>query len=108
MSIVILKLPDVKSEAEGRPERCPSCREGTFQRWGGRLRKIRDPRVRYVMVYRYRCCRCKHTFRHYPPGVDQAQQSQRLRKLAALMWVLGLSYRGIAALLPAFVSGLAG
>ena len=106
MSIVVLKLPDVKSEAEGRPERCPSCKGETFQRWGGQLRKIRDPQVRYVMVYRYRCCRCGQTFRHYPQGVDQGQQSQRLRKLAALMWVLGLSYRGIAALLPVFGEGI--
>jgi transposase-like protein len=106
MSIVVLKLPDVKSEAEGRPERCPSCKGETFQRWGGQLRPIRDPQVRYVMVYRYRCCRCRHTFRHYPTGVDQAQQSQRLRKLAALMWVMGLSYRGIAALLPVFRVGI--
>jgi transposase-like protein len=102
MSIVVLKLPDVKSEAEGRPERCPSCKGETFQRWGGQWRRIRDPQVRYVLVYRYRCCRCQHTFRHYPSGVDPAQQSQRLRKLAALMWVMGLSYRGIAALLPVF------
>jgi transposase len=106
MSIVVLKLPDVKSEAEGRSERCPSCKGDTFQRWGGQLRRIRDPQVRYVLVYRYRCCRCRHTFRHYPSGVDQAQQSQRLRKLAALMWVMGLSYRGIAALLPVFGIGI--
>jgi hypothetical protein len=26
MSVVVLNLPDVKSEAEGRPERCPSCK----------------------------------------------------------------------------------
>jgi transposase-like protein len=106
MSIVVLKLPDVKSEAEGRPQRCPSCQGNTFQRWGGRLRKIRDPQVGYVMVYRYRCCGCRHTFRHYPEGVDAAQQSQRLRKLAALMWVMGLSYRGIEALLAAFRVGM--
>lgn len=106
MSIVVLKLPDVKSEAGGRPQRCPSCKGDTFQRWGGRLREIRDPRVRYVMVYRYQCCECRHTFRHYPPGVDQAQQSQRLRKLAALMWVLGLSYRGIAGVLAVFGVGI--
>lgn len=106
MSIVMLKLPDVKSEAEGRPQRCPSCKGDTFQRWGGRLRKIRDPQVRNVMVYRYQCCECRHTFRHYPPGVDQAEQSQRLRKLAALMWVLGLSYRGIAGVLAVFGVGI--
>lgn len=102
MSMVVWKLPEVKSEAEARPQRCPNCQGETFQRWGGRRRAIRDPQVRYGMGYRYRCGRCGHTFRHYPPGGDQAQQSQRRRKLVALMGVLGLSHRGIAALLPAF------
>lgn len=106
MSIVLLKLPDVKHEAEGRPQHCPSCKGELFQRWGGRLRKIRDPHVRYVLVYRYQCCRCRHTFRHYPEGVDGAQQSQRLRKLAAMMWVLGMSYRGIEALLGVLGMGI--
>jgi len=102
MSIVILQLPDVKSTTERRPSRCPSCSGETFQRWGGSIRRIRDPHVREVVVYRYRCCRCGHTFRDYPDGVTQAQQSQRLCKLAALMWVLGLSYRGIEGLLEVF------
>lgn len=102
MSIVVLKLPDVKSEADHRPQACPSCQGEILQRWGGRLRRIRDPHVRWVMVYRYRCCSCRHMFRHYPAGIDPAQQSQRLRKLAALCWVLGLSYRGIAAVFAVF------
>lgn len=34
MTIVILQLPDVKSTAEERPSRCPSCTGETFQRWG--------------------------------------------------------------------------
>lgn len=106
MSIVVLKLPDVKSEAQGRPTRCPSCKGETFQRWGGQWRKIRDPQVGYAVVYRYRCCQCRHTFRHYPAGVDQAQQSQRLRKLAALLWVLGLSYRGMVGVLAVFRVGI--
>ena len=44
-----------------------------------------------VSVYRYRCCDCRRIFRHYPEGVDWANQTQRLRKLAAICWVLGLS-----------------
>ena len=101
MSIVVLKLPEVKVEVE-RPTQCPACKGETFQRWGGQVRQIRDPQVKEVMVYRYRCCACRHTFRHYPAGVDRAQQSQRLRKLAALTWLLGLSYRGIAAVFEVF------
>lgn len=102
MSIVVLKLPEVKSKEESRPSKCPICKGEVFQRWGGRTRKIRDNRVKEVTVYRYRCTSCRHTFRHYPEGIDQAQQSQRLRKLAALVWKLGLSYRGIAAVFAVF------
>jgi transposase-like protein len=102
MAIVVLKLPDVKSKAEGRPTGCPVCKGSVFQRWGGRTRQVRDPQVREVQVYRYRCCACQHTFRHYPAGVEQAQQTQRMRKLAALCWKLGLSYRGIETVLDAF------
>ena len=106
MAIVVLKLPDVKGHTESRPKHCPCCKGETFQRWGGELRELRDHRVKEVLVYRYCCTHCRHTFRHYPEGVDQAQQSQRLRKLAALCWVLGLSYRGIAAVLEVFGVGI--
>ena len=105
MSIVVLKLPEVKEEG-GRPRRCPVCKGETFQRWGGQVKQVRDPQVKQVVVYRYRCCGCRHTFRHYPAGVDQAQQSQRLRKLAAVCWALGLSYRGIEMIFTALGFGI--
>jgi len=101
MSIIVLKLPEVKVNAE-RPTKCPACGGEVLQRWGGSIRKVRDPYVEEVIVYRYRCWRCRHVFRHYPEGVDQAQQTQRLRKLAALSWLLGLSYRGLAGLFQVF------
>lgn len=101
MSIIVLKLPEVKVNAE-RPRACPVCNGELLQRWGGQIKRVRDPHVDEVLVYRYRCCRCRHTFRHYPQGVDQAQQTQRLRALAGVCWVMGLSYRGIAALLAVF------
>lgn len=102
MSIVVLQLPDVKSEKEARPGKCPYCGGDILQRWGKVKKAVRDPQVQVVGVYRYRCCRCRRTFRDYPEGVDQADQSRRLRKLAALVWVLGLSYRGLAAVFDAF------
>lgn len=107
MSIIVLKLPDVKVGRAKRPGKCPSCKGEILQRWGGQVRRIRDPQVKEVLVYRYRCTHCRHTFRHYPEGVDQAQQSQRLRKLAALCWSLGLSQRAIAAVFAAFGVGIA-
>jgi transposase len=102
MTILVLKLPTVKPVAEKRPSRCPCCKGSTFQRWGGQFRQVRDPHLQYVLVYRYKCCQCGHTFRHYPEGIDPAQQTQRLRALAAIAWTLGLSYRGIEALFAAF------
>lgn len=102
MSIVILRLPNVKSEKEERPTQCPYCHGDIFQRWGQVIKPIRDPHLSHVRVYRYRCCRCRKTFRDYPAGVDRADQSQRLRTLAALTWMLGLSYRGLAGVFAAF------
>jgi transposase-like protein len=102
MSIVILRLPDVKRKTETRPQECPKCGGEIFQRWGKVRKPIRDNRYRNVQVYRYRCCGCRYTFRHYPQGVDRADQTQRLRKLVAIGWVLGLSLRGVATFLSAF------
>jgi transposase-like protein len=60
---------------------------------------VRDPRLQEVLVYRYRCCLCHRTFRHYPEGVTKASQSLRMVKLAAICWAFGMSYRKVAALL---------
>jgi transposase-like protein len=102
MSIVTLHLPEVKASETSRPQRCPVCGGETFQRWGGAIRKVRDTRIREAMVYRYRCCRCGHTFRHYPEGISQAQQTDRMQVLAAIMWIFGLSYRRQVRILSAF------
>ena len=102
MSIVTLHLPEVKEKTESRPSRCPYCRGEIFQRWGGSEREVRDPQVHRVRVYRYRCNRCRRSFRHNPQGIDRAQQTQRMKALVAISWLLGLSYRGLSGLLAAF------
>lgn len=66
------------------------------------MKKVRDPHLREVWVYRYKCCQCRRTFRHYPQGVGRASQTDRMKVLAAIGWTLGLSYRGLAALYRAF------
>lgn len=93
MSIVVLKLPDVKRKREERPRKCPYCEGETFQRWGQVNKPVKDVHVRNVKVYRYRCCRCKRTFRHYPEGNTRADQTERQKLLAVLLWQLGLSHR---------------
>jgi len=102
MSIVVLQVPEVKYARLERPTQCPYCPAQTFQRWGGVTKPVRDPHLSEVWVYRYRCCGCKRTFRFYPPGVGPADQTQRLRALAAIGWILGLSYRGLVTFLSGF------
>ena len=41
---------------------------------------------------RYECLRCKRTCRVYPEGATRAQTSQRVKGLAVMLYLLGLSY----------------
>lgn len=102
MSIVVLQLPKVKRKTETRPSQCKHCKGEILQRWGQVKKQVKDTKIRTVNVYRYRCTRCQRTFRHYPSGVAQTQQTERLKKLAVICWSLGLSYRGIATVFQAF------
>ncbi len=96
---IVLKLPDVKRWTEERPRKCPYCAGEIFQRWGQGNKPVKDVRVRNVRVYRYRCCRCQRTFRHYPEGNTRADQTQRLQVFAVICWTLGLSHRGVGTVL---------
>jgi hypothetical protein len=102
MPIVVLQLPPVKQKTKTRPGKCPHCAGEILQGWGKKHKPVRDNRYRSVQVSRYYCCSCRRTFRHYPQGVDRSDQTQRLRKLAALFWVLGMSLRGVQLALSAF------
>lgn len=89
MPIVILHLPDFKRKTEIRSHNCPQCGGEIPQRWGGE--PVSDNRYINVHVYRYCCCHCVFIFRQYPLGIDQIDQTQRSRKLAALFWELEMS-----------------
>jgi transposase-like protein len=106
MTILVLKLPDVKRKIEERPRECPYCQGETFQRWGRVKKSVRDTRARNVWVYRYRCCRCGRTFRQYPGGTTRADQTERLRVFAVICWRLELSYRGVSMILSGLRIGL--
>ncbi|MCI0477017.1 MAG: transposase [Anaerolineales bacterium] len=68
---------------------------------------IRDTRHHQVTTRRYRCLKCQRTFRVYPAGVSHDQQSDTLKGLSVLLYVLGLSYQGVADLLEALQYPLA-
>ena len=106
MSIVILRLPEVKRKREERPKKCCYCEGETFQRWGQVCKPVKDVHVKRVKVYRYRCCRCKRTFRDHPEGTSRADQSERLKGFAAVCWSLGLSHRRVALILSGLGVGL--
>lgn len=106
MSIVTLHLPEVKYCQAERPSHCPYCSGETFQRWGGSAKRVSDPHLGEVWVYRYRCCHCRRTFRHYPVGIDRARQTARMRALAAIGWIFGMSYRCASRYLGGFGIGL--
>jgi hypothetical protein len=99
MSIVVLKLPDVKRKTEARPRKCPYCEGEILQRWGQVRKPVRDTRCRTIRVYRYRCCRCRRTFRHYPAGSSLADQTERLKLFGVICWTMGLSYRNVSRML---------
>lgn len=102
MAIVTLRLSTVKAYTESRPSGCPHCGNNVLQRWGGAYKPVRDTHIRATIVYRFRCPECRRTFRHYPEGLGRADQSVRLVELAAIGWTLGLSLRGMSAILSAF------
>ena len=104
--MIVLQLQPVKRTNSERPTDCPYCQGDTFQRWGKADKHIKDPKIRTITVYRYRCTGCERTFRYYPEGISQAQQSERMKQLAVICWSFGLSYRKLEALLSAFGIGL--
>ncbi len=62
-------------------------------------KSLRDTRYSEVIAHRYRCLKCQRSFRVYPRGVSNDHQSDTLKALSVLLYVLGLSYQGVADLL---------
>lgn len=95
-----LQLPEVKPEkANPLPPRCPNpqkpCQSNTFHRHQRVTKNVRDVKVNEVQAQRWQCTVCGYTFRVYPQGVTHRQQSERLRAMSVLLWVLGLSFGAV-------------
>ena len=98
MPIIVLRLPEFQANNEHRPTQCPYCGSQVFQRWGSYAKTVQDTSEKVSEFFRYRCNACGRTFRNYPPGVDHTNLTQRVRKLAALAWALGVSARKVVAI----------
>ena len=62
---------------------------------------VKDTVYEVVLAQRYECLRCGRTFRVYPCGVSRAQTSKRLKGLAVMLYLLGLSYGAVSLVLEA-------
>jgi transposase-like protein len=95
MPVILLRVKKDNNQTVTRPHACPYCGSTLLQRSGRVAKPIKDRGETTTVLYRYRCENCKRTFRDYPKGMDRSDYTLGVRKLAALIWALGLSYRDI-------------
>ena len=89
-----LILPRVEPMEFKKLWNCPhkDCQGRHFEHHQEVDKPLKDTGYGVVSAHRYRCLRCKRTFRVYPQGVTRAQTSQRVKGLAVMLYLLGLSY----------------
>jgi transposase-like protein len=89
-----LILPRVEPTEFKMPLVCPhkGCQGRHFEHRQEVDKPLKDTTYGSVVARRYRCLRCKGTFRVYPQGVTRAQTSQRVKGLGVMLYLLGLSY----------------
>jgi transposase-like protein len=95
-----VRLPKIQPDELELPKQCTneSCPGVTFKSHGrqGEAKAVRDTDYDEVKARRYKCTSCGRTFRVYPTGVSNAQQSDRLKAMSVLLYVLGISYGGVS------------
>jgi len=95
--------PPVQPDNFADPRGCPTAGCGSpHVAFRQAVRKpLRDTQLHEVVAHRYQCGRCGRTFRRYPVGVSHDQTSARLKGMAVLFYVLGMSYGAVAIALGA-------
>jgi transposase-like protein len=98
-----LLLPRVEPSEFEEPRVCPNAQcGGQHFHLRQEVRKpVRDTVYSAVTARRYECLRCGRTFRVYPLGITDDQTSRRLKGLAVLFYIMGLSYGAVALVLSA-------
>ncbi len=99
-----VRIPPVKPTEMKVPKECPydDCQGRYFKSHQQHCDKaVRDTKYERVEVYRRKCLRCQRTHRVYPQGVSEAQQTDRLKGASVMLYVLGISYRGVEDMLTA-------
>ena len=98
-----LILPVVKPGEFEQPKSCmnPNCGGKQFIPYQEVKKNLRDTVHQEVTAWRYKCVRCGRTFRVYPQGVQAAHISQRVKGMAVMLYLLGLSYGAVVLMLEA-------
>lgn len=98
-----LILPRVEPTQIVPPSKCgyEGCRSRYFGFHQEVPKAVRDTVYEQVVAHRYKCLRCRRTFRVYPSGVSHASTSQRVRGLGVMLYLLGLSYGAVSLVLEA-------
>ncbi len=98
-----LLVPKVNPEKIIAPSKCSyaNCSGRKFRLHQPVNKALRDTVYQHVEVHRYECLKCGRTFRVYPEGVSGAQTSGRVKGLAVMLYLLGLSYGAVSLALEA-------
>jgi transposase-like protein len=98
-----LILPVVDPKRMVQPEKCPyeKCSGEHFKKRQEVKKAIRDSEYQEMRALRYECMKCRRTFRVYPQGVGAGQVSQRIKGIAVMLYVLGLSYGAVSLVMEA-------
>ncbi len=90
-----VQIPQVEpGQYQPWPKCCPACGNATFQSRSFGDKPLRDIRFDQVRPQRIPCTEYGHTLRVYPKGGIARDQSERVRALSILLWLLGIVTAG--------------
>jgi len=91
---LLFVLPGVRRKEITPPITCPykDCQGIRFRLHQRVPKYLNDAVYAEVTAYRYQCLTCGRTFRVYPKGVSSAQTSLRVKRMAVMLYLMGLSY----------------
>jgi hypothetical protein len=103
-----LILPKVEPNVFETPKKCPQkgCRGTRFYPHQKVNKKLVDAQHPEVSAWRHERKKCGHVFRVYPKGVSHKQISKRVNGIAALLYLLGLSYGAVEIMLGSLGMGI--
>jgi transposase-like protein len=88
-------LATIGKEPGEKPKNCPKCGSRHVGHWQTKTRQVRDTKVGTIQVERWYCRACQATFQTVPEGITQAVITRRLKSIGVMLYLLGLSYRGV-------------